>query len=543
MRSPTTQRLVRTALAFAFATSMALAPASAQCSTVDVRQTLPLFGHRFGSAIDNFGERFVVGSPGHFGQGQAQVFVAASDGGVSSEGLLWPSDLQAQDGFGSSVAMHGDYAVVGSPGDDDGAFGAGSAYVFQRFFGYWIQTAKLGSKHPGANAGFGTSVATNGDWIAVGAPLDSTSAPLEGSVEFFERIGSSWVFRLRISGSVAFGRFGASMSLDDDLFAVGQPGESEGRVRVFERLASSWIEFPTLSPVGATLGAEFGCDVALDDDMLIVGARSDSTYAANAGAAYLYQLDGGAWTQKQRFDSKSPAEQDRFGTSVDLEAKTAIVGAPGEETLVPNAGCVHVFSESGIVLATGEISWVEESEFGALSPELGAGFGLAVALRGDEVWVGSPDEDTLEPDAGEVHAFSLDGIDCTPLMVGPVEVSASNPEILHFQINPGSKFANSPYLLLGTTGGASPGVLVGGKVMPLNLPNAYGDLTLSHASSGAYVNTLALLDNVGSSKASIDLSAILTPLAIGQVLHHAYFVFEGGTAIFMSEAIATQVVY
>src|SRR5690606_24105684 len=54
---------------------------------------------------------------------------AASSGQVQQAKLL-ASDAQANDWFGTSVAVSGDTVVVGALGEDDGGVEAGAAYVF-----------------------------------------------------------------------------------------------------------------------------------------------------------------------------------------------------------------------------------------------------------------------------------------------------------------------------------------------------------------------------------------------------------------------------
>ena len=64
----------------------------------------------------------------------------------SSETKLLPSDGEASDFFGYSVAVSGDTAVVGARYDGDNGTGSGSAYVFERNeggTGSWGQVAKL----------------------------------------------------------------------------------------------------------------------------------------------------------------------------------------------------------------------------------------------------------------------------------------------------------------------------------------------------------------------------------------------------------------
>lgn len=86
----------------------------------------------------------------------------------------------AADGFGRSIALHSETLVIGAPGQDYDANGgvsvpnAGAAYVFNRSSGFWAQADKLtgfGSNGRWSNAGFGQSVALRDNLAIVGAPM------------------------------------------------------------------------------------------------------------------------------------------------------------------------------------------------------------------------------------------------------------------------------------------------------------------------------------------------------------------------------------
>ena len=56
------------------------------------------------------------------------------------------SDGSEEDSFGKSVAISGDYAIVGAYWDDDNGFNSGAAYIFYRHQGganNWGEVAKL----------------------------------------------------------------------------------------------------------------------------------------------------------------------------------------------------------------------------------------------------------------------------------------------------------------------------------------------------------------------------------------------------------------
>ena len=90
---------------------------------------------------------------------------------------LSASDAADDDNFGISVALEGDTAVIGAPGDDDDDVDSGSVYVFVKPLNGWdttnIHTAKLKASSDGEPGdALGISVALDGDTAVVGAYLD-----------------------------------------------------------------------------------------------------------------------------------------------------------------------------------------------------------------------------------------------------------------------------------------------------------------------------------------------------------------------------------
>jgi len=59
--------------------------------------------------------------------------------------ILAPSDAASgySEGFGQSVAISGDWLVIGAPYDDELEYDAGAAYVFRRSGAQWVEQQKL----------------------------------------------------------------------------------------------------------------------------------------------------------------------------------------------------------------------------------------------------------------------------------------------------------------------------------------------------------------------------------------------------------------
>ena len=90
----------------------------------------------------------------------------------ASEHKLLPADNAAGDSLGRSVSVSGNIAVVGASNDDDNGSNSGSVYIFYRHQGgvdNWGQVAKITASDGQANDFFGGSLSISGDYIIVGA--------------------------------------------------------------------------------------------------------------------------------------------------------------------------------------------------------------------------------------------------------------------------------------------------------------------------------------------------------------------------------------
>lgn len=126
--------------------------------------------------------------------GSAYVFERDVDGDWSEVQKLVASDRSNQDQFGISVTVSGDYAVVGAHQEDEWSDGtdtqgnAGSAYVYKRSSaGVWSEKEKLVTYDREAQDKFGTSVALDEGFLVVGAQGESFGTDADaGAIYIFE---------------------------------------------------------------------------------------------------------------------------------------------------------------------------------------------------------------------------------------------------------------------------------------------------------------------------------------------------------------------
>lgn len=182
----------------------------------------------FGSSVAVHADTAVVGRNGD-STGSAYVFTRS---GVvwSQQQKLNASDAASGDQFGISVALENNTAVVGSYRDDNaGGSNAGSAYVFFRSGVVWSQQAKLTASDAAANDGLGQSVALSGDTAMIGAPGDDhVGGTSDGSAYVYTRSGSAWTQRAKLTASDAAADdiFGRGLGLSGGTAVIGADGDT-----------------------------------------------------------------------------------------------------------------------------------------------------------------------------------------------------------------------------------------------------------------------------------------------------------------------------
>ena len=92
-------------------------------------------------------------------------------------------------GFGETVSVSGDYALIGAYADDDNGAASGSVYVFQRSGQTWSQVGKLTASDASSSMNFGCCISQSGDYALIGA---CGGGPYPGKAYVFLRSGSTY---------------------------------------------------------------------------------------------------------------------------------------------------------------------------------------------------------------------------------------------------------------------------------------------------------------------------------------------------------------
>ena len=293
-------------------------------------------GDEFGWSVAIGGPTLVVGAPSSTKDaGRAYVFEETSAGWAQVAQLKGTGTV-VNDGFGSSVAVSGAYAVVGASGH---AGYAGRAYVFTNEVGQWSEKAQLEGSGAVAGDEFGWSVAVSGTTAVVGAEGHADDA---GLAYVFAKTGRYWkqVAELKGSDVVAGDFFGDSVAISGRTAVVGAwgYGRDAGRAYVFTEAVGHWKQVAELKGSDTVAGDFFGDSVAISGRTAVVGAEN---HAGDAGRAYLFTATATGWEQVAEVGGPDTTANDWLGYSVAVSGSTALVGAPNHAS---GAGRAYVFS-------------------------------------------------------------------------------------------------------------------------------------------------------------------------------------------------------
>ncbi len=378
--------------------------------------------------------------------------------------VLNEADIIREHQFGISVALQGDELLVGSVGDTRVRRYAGAVHVFQRRVDQWVPYDTLRTPGAAQRNGFGTVMAVEGGYALFNGDLYRQGAAWSsGSVFVFKREGGRWRAAAKIipPDTTSVQWFGRVLALRGPYAFVGaykkRPSLNQTRdgvVYVFERVDDQWIERAQLTAPYTSddnKNDSFGQALCATEDLVVVGAPGDESQLA--GAAYVFERDGVAWTLRAQLTPSDGQRNDRFGSAMVCSDESVFISSyrsaitylfqrtdgqwaeqPGRVTLPggPVVGCdalvkawhgnylflmawepfdglayagfVYVFKREGA-------RWALLRKMRAPDASEGDGFGQVLAMDGDWIVIGAPWKDTFHEEEGAVYVIHRKTID------------------------------------------------------------------------------------------------------------------------------------
>ncbi|MDN5215487.1 Ig-like domain-containing protein [Fulvivirgaceae bacterium BMA12] len=320
--------------------------------------------------------------------------------------------------FGYDVAISGKYAVVGSPRDDEIAFDAGSAYVFEKIDQQWIRKAKLTNKSGKVGDRFGDHVAIYANTIAVAAPNNSDNGMNSGKVYIFEKPAGGWEdsdapIEINPVDPLERDYFGTSVDIYRDEMVISslERGGSSvvGRVFVFQRIGKSWsnhVQKARLKPKESAKARGFGVTAAIFDEKVVVGARWGIMGLNQTSKAYIYMKSDSGWFDKTEdqilFKKDKTISVSKMG--LEMSDSLAFLGAP--RSLAPlSSQSVRAGRLLGFNLYTSDMPSSELFTMRASENTFAESYSSTVAKSGTTLIVGNSKDSIDDKMTGKVYLF------------------------------------------------------------------------------------------------------------------------------------------
>ena len=249
-------------------------------------------GDRFGqNACDMQGKNIIIGDwmNTQHTSGAAHIFELKGDTSWSHITTLTPNNSQNYKRFGNRVAIYGNTAAVSTYSE---------VFIFEYQNGEWNQAQLLKGAQQESN-GFGQELALYKNQLIIGSTWENANNINNlGAVYVYVKEYGKWVRKQKLIAHKDDWReelkFGASISISDDLLAIGVPRKNMGKVKgagavyLYRKNDDKW-EFSQLlynDRFGYNIYS-FGEQVSISGDFIAVTESQDREYNPSV---YVYQF-------------------------------------------------------------------------------------------------------------------------------------------------------------------------------------------------------------------------------------------------------------
>jgi len=281
-------------------------------------------GDRFGWSLTTYGDYLLIGCPyqSHDRNGANYKIATGSFYSYKNINGVWTfveqvtaiNRVQAEY-FGGSLSMYGNWLIVGAwvPG----ALHTGAVYMFYNLGGMWAQLQKIYSPDIAANDAFGYSVSMYGDYAVAGAPAEDEDAgggntlAGAGSAYIYKNISNVWTFQQKIVAADRMGSdyFGVVVAISGDYIYSGASLQNfdanganqkidAGAMYIFKKDSASWQQIQKVVAADRMQDDNFGGSITAKNNYIIAGAclqdydANGGNAKTNAGAAYIFYKCG-----------------------------------------------------------------------------------------------------------------------------------------------------------------------------------------------------------------------------------------------------------
>lgn len=157
-------------------------------------------------------------------------------------------------------------------------------------------------------------------------------------------LGSPTSTDMGFGGSLAFD--GTNMLVGSEWALIGDENlpvqQTSGAVYAFTQTNGQWTQRQQLIPSDAYRNWRFGGSIALSRDTVVVGATGAGWPYDMKGAAYVFTVNNGVWSEVQKLTASDGMPYDSFGSGVGIANEGEIVVGAGPN--ISGQGATYVYT-------------------------------------------------------------------------------------------------------------------------------------------------------------------------------------------------------
>ncbi|MDZ4700703.1 MAG: T9SS type A sorting domain-containing protein [Rhodothermales bacterium] len=233
--------------------------------------------------------------------------------------------------FGKAIVFSEGELLIGSAADTEKGAYAGVVHVYSIVDGDWQETDRIMDPTGQAGDVFGAAMDTQDSLLVVAGYTSDF-------VHLYVRRQGRWVAKqVLIERDTNTSDFWGPVAIMGDFIFVATIGKrfgmysfwDGGEVVVFKREGDEWRLSQRLSASAEIEGFDgsYGSPFCVAGDVLVVGAHRDFEGGDWAGAAYVYVLENGVWSEQEKTVSPSIEAYDQFGRMLGCSPDEVVISS------------------------------------------------------------------------------------------------------------------------------------------------------------------------------------------------------------------------
>jgi len=199
--------------------------------------------------------------------------------------------------FGFALTQTNDLICIGARGFENNYEDSGAVYCYQNIGFDWIELPIITSPDPGENYHFGSNIALHEEYLMIGENGNLFTGSFPGRVYIYRYDQGDMIYIQELNASDAEGgdQFGSHIAAYNNQLIIGawkndDAGTVSGSAYIYDQVENdigviSWVETKKIISSDLAINDHFGEGVGIMDDFVMITASNKDNFS---GAVYVY---------------------------------------------------------------------------------------------------------------------------------------------------------------------------------------------------------------------------------------------------------------